>query len=150
MWNIVNTSCKQDWAYFCKNPQNNSILQIESDTFIIWQTKLKWLSRSQMYFKRYTRNEYNCGSWRNLLLCNKCYYSMMLYILIVHYDLFASSHHGVQESETQDYLARIEYVLTPVLNRVLHWRKRALWIKLVDFQWFTSQGELGDINLIPI
>lgn len=50
---------------------------------------------------------------------NKCHYAMMLYILIIHYDLFVS-HHGAQENETQDYLVRAGQAMTPVLNRVLH------------------------------
>lgn len=95
------------------------MLQIERGTFIIWLKKI------QMAFLESTPRHIQVMSItvaaKAICHCiNKCYYAMMLYILIIHYDSFVSHHHGAQENETQDYLVRTGQAMTPVLNRVLH------------------------------
>lgn len=45
---------------------------------------------------------------------------MMEYVSIKHCDWFGSHYHGAEENETQDYFVRIEQLMTPALNRVLH------------------------------
>lgn len=50
---------------------------------------------------------------------------------------FVSHYHGAQENETQDDLVKTGQVMTPVLNRVLHWRKtqshtsQSSWLQMV-------------------
>jgi len=46
--------------------------------------------QSQTYPKIYTRNESNSGSYWTLPLCNKCYDALVVYILIIYYDLFST------------------------------------------------------------
>lgn len=45
----------------------------------------------------------------------------------VHFDnrlWFVSHHHGAQENQSQDNLVSTGQVMTPVLNKILHWSKR--------------------------